>query len=178
MANYDTQEETKAFLDTFYNRGGRNIDTARGYSPHAPGSSEQRLGLAEASKRFVIDTKVISRRPGAHIKEMIEKSINDSLEALRVNQVEIEYLHFPDRGTPFEETSKAMNKAYEEGKFKKFGLSNYTAEEVEKFVEICEKNGLVKPSVYQGHYNPIVRGGEEELFPVLRKHGMAFYAYR
>ncbi len=69
-----------------------------------------------------------------------------------------------------------MNKAYQEGKFKYFGLSNYTADEVERIVQICKDRGFVEPSVYQGQYNPIVRGGEKELFPVLRKHKIAFYA--
>jgi aflatoxin B1 aldehyde reductase len=36
---------------------------------------------------------------------------------------------------------------------------------------------LVKPSVYQGQYNTIVRGGEKKLFPLLRKYGIAFYAF-
>ena len=43
---------------------------------------------------------------------------------------------------------------------------------------ICEKRGWVRPRVYQGKYNPIVRGGEEGLFLVLRRWGMGFWAYR
>jgi len=70
-----------------------------------------------------------------------------------------------------------MNDAYNEGKFERFGLSNYTVAEVEEIVSICEANGFVKPSVYQGQYNPICRGAEDELFAVLRKHGIAFNAY-
>ncbi|KAH8814837.1 NADP-dependent oxidoreductase domain-containing protein [Xylogone sp. PMI_703] len=177
MARFNTPDEVNGFLDAFYARGGRHIDTARGYSPHAPGTSEPRLGIAEAGKKFIIDTKVVSSAPGSHAKDKIEQSVNDSLAALKVPQVHIEYLHHPDRQTPFEETLEAMNKAYKEGKFQKFGLSNYTADEVEKILSICEERGFVKPSVYQGQYNPIVRGGEKELFPVLRKHGMAFYAW-
>jgi aflatoxin B1 aldehyde reductase len=71
-----------------------------------------------------------------------------------------------------------MNKAHKAGKFERFGISNYTAEEVEKLVEICETNGWVKPSVYQGQYNAIARLNEDDLFPILRKHGISFYAYR
>lgn len=88
------------------------------------------------------------------------------------------FLHFPDRQTPFEDTVKAMDAALKQGKFKNYGLSNYSAAEVQKVLEICEQNGYTKPSVYEGHYNAIVRGGEKELFPLLRKHNMAFYAYR
>ena len=88
------------------------------------------------------------------------------------------FLHVPDRQTPFEDTIKAMNDALQQGKFKKFGLSNYTAAEVQKFIEICEEKGYAKPSVYQGHYNAVVRGGEKELFPLLREYDIAFFAYR
>lgn len=31
--------------------------------------------------------------------------------------------------------------------------------------------------MYQGLYNLVCRAGEAELFPVLRKHGISFYAY-
>ena len=167
-----------AYLDAFHARGGRQLDTARGYSPHAPGTSEARLGTVEAGKRFAVDTKVVSFSPGSHARDKILESVDSSLESLKVPAVNIEYLHVPDRTTPFEETVKALNDAYEAGKFKRFGLSNYTADEVERIVEICEENGYVKPSVYQGQYNPIVRSGEKELLPILRKHGIAFYAWR
>ncbi|KAL6877694.1 NADP-dependent oxidoreductase domain-containing protein [Trichoderma longibrachiatum] len=174
---YDTPEEVEGFLNAFYERGYRQIDTARSYSPHAPGSSEPRLGAANVGERFQIGTKVLSRPEGAHKKDKVEESINGSLEDLKVSQVDIMYLHAPDRTVPFEETAEAIDKAYREGKFKRFGLSNYTAEEVEQFIKISEERGFVKPTVYQGQYNPIVRTGEKELFPVLRKHGISFYAW-
>ena len=87
-------------------------------------------------------------------------------------------MHAPDRTTPFEETCEAMNEAYTAGKFEKFGLSNFSPEEVETVVDICTKNGWVKPSVYQGHYNAVARLSEDKLLPTLRKHGLAYYAYR
>jgi aflatoxin B1 aldehyde reductase len=177
-ARYDTPNEVNAYLDAFYTRGGRQLDTARLYSPHAPGSSEPRLGLVDAGNKFIIDTKVFSREPGSHAKGKVEENINTSLKELKIPQINVEYLHAPDRATPFEVPLQALNEAYKEGKFKQFGLSNYTAEEVEKIVQICEERGYVKPTVYQGQYNPIVRSGEKELFPVLRKHGIAFYAWR
>ncbi|EMC92013.1 hypothetical protein BAUCODRAFT_39175 [Baudoinia panamericana UAMH 10762] len=174
---YDTPEEVKAYLDAFYDHGGRVLDTARGYSPHAPGSSEDRLGVVGAGDRFLIDTKVVSFVPGSHARASIQESIVKSLESLKMSAVNVEYLHAPDRSTPFAETVGALDQAHREGKFRFFGLSNYTAAEVEEIVKICEEKGFVKPSVYQGQYNAIVRSGEKELFPVLRKHGIAFYAW-
>lgn len=88
------------------------------------------------------------------------------------------FLHIPDRQTPFEDTANAMNEAFQQGKFRKLGISNFSPEEVQRYIDICEQKGYVKPSVYQGHYNLVVRRGETELFPLLRKNGMAFTAYR
>lgn len=165
------------FLNAFLERGYRQVDTARGYSPNAPGTSEPRLGAVAAGSRSTIDTKVMSRSPGDHTKAKILEEIDISLEALQIKQINIEYLHAPDRATPFEEACEAMDQAHREGKIKKWGISNYTADEVQKFIDICEARGWVKPSVYQGHYNAIVRGSEKNLFPILRKYGLAFYAY-
>ena len=49
---------------------------------------------------------------------------------------------------------------------------------VEKYFAICEEHGYVKPTVYQGQYNALYRGAEDDLLPILRKNNCAFYAYR
>ena len=41
--------------------------------------------------------------------------------------LEMWYLHAPDRSTPYEETMRTVNELYKEGKFKRFGISNYYA---------------------------------------------------
>ncbi|KAM6511450.1 hypothetical protein FALCPG4_016452 [Fusarium falciforme] len=177
MARFNSPDEVNGFINAFAARGYRQLDNARAYSPHAPGSSEPRLGAVAAGDRFVIDTKVNSLQPGTHSKANILKEIDESLEALKIKQINIEYLHMPDRATKFEEPCEAMDQAHREGKIKQWGLSNYKAEEVQAILKICEERGFVKPTVYQGQYNLIVRGGEKELFPILRKNGIAFYAY-
>ena len=163
----------QALLDAFYNRGYRHLDTGRNY-----GASEVRLGQVGAASRFIIDSKVLDGLPGSHEPAKIHESIKQTLENLKTSAVETMYLHVPDRQTPFEDTAKAINEEFLHGKFKKFGLSNYTPAEVKRFVDICEQNGYVKPSIHQGHYNAVARGAEKDLIPLLRQHNMAFYAYR
>ncbi|KAI1262751.1 Aldo/keto reductase [Xylariaceae sp. FL1019] len=172
IVHFDEPEEVKQLLDTFYARGHRIIDTGGNY----PGS-EIRLGAVGAPSRFTMITKVRDGLPGSHKASEIDASIKQSLEELRTTSVDTLMLHVPDRETPFEEAAEAINKAYQEGKFEHFGLSNYTAAEVQKFIDICETNGYVKPTVYEGHYNAIFRSGEKELFPLLRRHNMAFLGY-
>jgi len=44
-------------------------------------------------------------------------------------------------------------------------------------VQIAKENNFVVPSVYQGNYSAVARRTENEIFPAVRKHNMAFYVY-
>lgn len=177
QAKFNSPETALSVLSVLRARGITDIDTARAYPVGSPGTAEVLLGAVSAHEWATISTKVTSWMPGAHAVQNIAASVDSSLAALGVDKVDIMYLHAPDRTTPFEETCRAMDAEWRKGKFARFGISNYRADEVEEIVSICERAGLVKPSVYQGRYNAIIRSGEEKLFPVLRKHGIAFYAY-
>ncbi|KAF5636103.1 Aflatoxin B1 aldehyde reductase member 3 [Fusarium sp. NRRL 52700] len=174
-ARYDTPDEVNAFINVFARRGYTQLDTAAVYSPQAPYSSEPRLGAANAGERFSIDTKADFMK--GHTKENIAHDIDNSLKLLKISQINVYYLHIPDRSNPVEPAIEALNEAYQNGKIKAWGISNFRADEVQQVIDICEKRGFVKPAVYQGHYNALVRAGEKELFPILRKNGKAFYAY-
>lgn len=113
------------------------------------------MGKTDIAKWATVDTKVMSFAPGAHSTSKIEESLDASASLLAPAKVNIMYLHAPDRETPFAETLAAIDKGHKAGKFDKFGLSNYRPEEVEEIVGLCEKNGWVKPSVYQGQYNAV-----------------------
>ncbi|KAM0492848.1 hypothetical protein ACHAP8_009701 [Fusarium lateritium] len=175
MARFSTPDEVNAFLDVFSKHGHDQIDTAAVYSPGAPYTSEPRIGAVSAGDRFHIDTKADWFE--GHTKESVLRDIDNSLKNLKIDQINIYYLQLPDRVHPLEPVIEVLNQAHRDGKIKAWGISNYRADEVQKTIKICEKLGFIKPSVYQGHYNPIVRGAEKELFPLLRKHGIAFYAY-
>ena len=178
QAKFNDYASATPLLDIFRAHDHHELDTARAYPVGASGTCEKLLGDLKVGEWATIDSKVLSFFPQAHTTEIIAKSVNDSLAALQVSKVHIMYLHSPDRTTPFLETCRAMNTAYQEGKFERFGLSNYTAAEVEEICGICEREGLVKPTAYQCKYSIIARGCEKELFPVLRKHQIACYAYR
>jgi aflatoxin B1 aldehyde reductase len=175
MARFDTPDQVNAFFDVFAKRGYNQIDTGAVYSPQAPYSSEPRIGAVSAGDRFKIDTKADWFQ--GHTKESVSRDIDTSLKNLKINQINIYYLHVPDRKNPPEPAIEAIDQAYKDGKIKAWGISNYRVDEVQQTLDICEERGFIKPSVYQGMYNPIARSGEKELFPLLRKHGMAFYGY-
>jgi len=58
------------------------------------------------------------------------------------------------------------------------GVSNFTPQMIEDWIALSTEKGYIKPTVYQGQYNLFCRGLETSLFPILRKHGMQFTAFR
>ncbi|KAJ3825071.1 Aldo/keto reductase [Lentinula raphanica] len=175
--------QIEAILDVFRAHGHTDVDSAYFYTG---GTSEIVLGKIDwKSKGLKLETKL----PAIFNEQ--QKTITDwtwdeqdmkihilkSLKALDTEQVDIFYLHTPDRTTPYEVTMKAINDLYHEGHFQRFGLSNYTSWEVAEIVGICKANGYDLPSVYQGLYNAVHRAIEPELIPCLRKYGISFYAF-
>lgn len=174
MSTLSDEKAIQAILDLFKKHGGYELDNARVYGS---GTSEELLGsLKYEEQGFKQDTKVPAFAPSTLTAEKVHKSVQESIDALQTKKVHILYLHGPDSATPLEETL-AVNEEYKKGRFEKFGISNFSAEDVEKAVKISKERGYVAPTVYQGMYNLLARGGEDTLFPVLRKHGIAFFAY-
>ena len=132
QAKFSSPSTATPILSLLQSRGYSHLDTARAYPVGAPGTSEALLGKLNAGSWATIDSKVTSWAPGSHSASNIAASVAGSLEALKVPRVRIMYLHAPDRTTPFEETCRAMDAAYRSGAFERFGLSNYTAEEVQR----------------------------------------------
>eukprot|EP01117_Protostelium_nocturnum_P012095 TRINITY_DN4430_c0_g1_i1.p1 TRINITY_DN4430_c0_g1~~TRINITY_DN4430_c0_g1_i1.p1 ORF type:complete len:339 (+),score=77.61 TRINITY_DN4430_c0_g1_i1:469-1485(+) len=182
-----TLEDTKEILDVFQKHGHSEVDTARVYGG---GSSEEYLGDIDWKSRGIkMQTKLyptkgtpmvgkLTDEAYTHSPEDVRLGLKRSLEALKADKIDMFYLHGPDRSTPFEDTLREVNNLYKEGHFERFGISNFMAWEVAKICEICEKNGWIKPTVYQGIYNALHRAVEPELFPCLRHYGISLYAFQ
>lgn len=166
-------EQLRAILTLLSRHGIRELDTARVYND---GQSEQHLGAIKDTVEAVA-TRAPGFMPGLLTYDKIIRACNESLAATKQQKFDLDYFHGPDRQTPLEESCRAMNQLHSEGKFDRFGVSNFRADEVHQIVDICRKNGWVLPSVYQGVYNPLLHAMEPALLPVLRGYGMAFYAY-
>ena len=74
-------------------------------------------------------------------------------------------------------SGEAMADLHAQGKFKELGLSNFPAWMVADVWHICDEHGWVKPTVFEGIYNPLTRKAEIELNDCLNAFGMRFYAY-
>ncbi|KAL2813942.1 NADP-dependent oxidoreductase domain-containing protein [Aspergillus cavernicola] len=176
-ATVNQVDEVSHLLDIFQSHGHTDVDTARIYGA---GSAEEILAQAKWQERGLnVRAKLYPTKgkPLGHLgtlytysPEDIRRGFFDSLKALNVTKLDIWILYAPDRTVPIEETLREVNKLHEEGYFNRLGISNYQSWEVAQIVEVCERNGWVKPSLCQGLYNVLQRAIEPELIPCLRHY--------
>ena len=164
------------FINAFLDAGYEELDTAYVYND---GTCERLLGevLPGLGRPYRIATKVNPRISGRLDGEAAYKQVNESFERMNLPSVDTVYLHFPDPKTPVESVLEAMADLHSQGKFKELGLSNFPAWMVTDVWHICDSRGWVKPTVFQGIYNPLTRKAETELNACLNHFGMRFYAY-
>lgn len=164
-------------IKCFSNYGYNELDTAYVYND---GKCETLIG--EALKVLNIENLKISTKVNPKITGKLDgdaaySQLNESLKRLGIPSVDTFYLHFPDPNTPVDSVLNACADMHRQGMFKELGLSNFPADLVAEVHEKCTMNNWVKPTVYEGVYNPLTRKAEYELNPVLNKYGIRFYAY-
>ncbi|KAG6354404.1 hypothetical protein INS49_004421 [Diaporthe citri] len=168
-------DEFNRHLDYFQKQGYNEVDTARMY---VSGKQEAWTRDAKWKERgLTLATKIYPEEPGTHEPSRLRKLLTSSLNELGSDSVDIFYLHAPDRSVPYEDTLAEVDKLYQEGKFKRLGLSNYAAWEVAEICTLAKERGWVRPSIYQAMYNVITRDIESELVPCCRKFGMDIVVY-
>jgi aryl-alcohol dehydrogenase-like predicted oxidoreductase len=114
---------------------GINVfDTAEAYGF---GASEQALGRALGSRRdeVIVSTKFGTGYPDKPnfrdgSRERVVASIDKSLKNLGTDHVDVYFVHWPDRGTPFEETMRALDDIVREAKVRFVGVSNFTRDDL------------------------------------------------
>ncbi len=168
--------DVEEFIRSFLEAGNDELDTAYVYNE---GSCERLLGeaLVKFKGQYRIATKVNPRITGRLDGEAAYAQLNESLDRLGLDCVDTLYLHFPDPATPVESVLEACDALHREGKFKELGLSNFPAWMVADAWHKCDRHGWIKPSVFEGLYNPLSRKAETELNDCLNNFGMRFYAY-
>ncbi len=168
--------DVESFVNAFLDAGYDELDTAYVYNE---GNCEKLLGevLPVLNRPFKIATKVNPRISGKLDADAAYKQVNESLERMKVSSVDTVFLHFPDPATPVESVLFAMADLHDQGKYKELGLSNFPAWMVADVWHICDKHGWVKPTVFEGMYNPLTRRAEAELNACLNHFGLRFYAF-
>ncbi len=167
-------------LDRFVEVGGTLVDTADVYSA---GASEEIVGrwLAARSKdvrrQVVLATK--GRFPtGAGTNDVglsrrhLAWALDDSLRRLGVEAIDLYQVHSHDPFTPIEETLRFLDDAIRAGKIHYAGLSNFTAWQLQKAVDVADARNLARPVTLQPQYNLLVREIEWEIIPACSAEGL------
>ncbi len=167
-------ERAKAAVKKAYELGVNFFDTAqvygKGRSEEFLGSAIRELGIRD---EVVIATKVPGYRLGYYD---VLKSTKKSLERLKIEAIDLYQVHWPSvwHNVPIEETMKAMEKLVKDGLVRYIGLSNFPPCLVEQARQALSKADIVSNQV---RYNIVERDVEKEIWPYLKKEGMALIAW-
>jgi aryl-alcohol dehydrogenase-like predicted oxidoreductase len=187
-------DETTSFriLSKAVDDGLNFIDTADIYSRWVEGNpggvSEQIIGrwMKQAGiprDRLVLATKVRGRMGDGPNDEGLSRlhimqAVDNSLRRLQTDYIDLYQTHWPDEGTPIEETLPALDDLIRSGKVRYIGCSNYAAWQVVQSLWVSDKLGLERFSCIQPHYNLISRAEfERELKSVCVTFGMGVIPY-
>jgi L-glyceraldehyde 3-phosphate reductase len=182
----DDYEKCRTIVHTAFDNGITHFDLANNYGP-PPGGAEQTFGkifhqdLKPYRDEIMVSTKAgYGMWPGPYgewgSKKYLVSSLDQSLKRMGLEYVDIFYHHRPDPETPLEETMGALDLIVRQGKALYVGISNYSAAETEKAIEVL--NSLGTPLlIHQAKYSMLVRWVEEGLLEVLSKNGVGCIAF-
>ncbi|MFJ8089414.1 aldo/keto reductase [Lysinibacillus sp. NPDC095746] len=153
------------------------FDTADIYGK---GRSEELVG--EVLKKYSREDFVLATKGGRHWFEdgsvktnnhpqYLRSALENSLSRLKMDYVDLYYLHFPDNETPLAESIGELSRLKEEGKIGAIGISNVTLDQLE------EANVHNAISVLQSPYNMLNRSAEQKLLPYCVKNDISFIPY-
>ena len=173
-----TDDEAKAMVEMFIERGGNFIDTADFYGEM--GGSESLLGKLIKGRRdpLVISTKYSlttqhgnPNASGNHRKNMV-RSVEDSLKRMGTDYIDLLYLHMWDFRTPVDEILRAFDDLVRAGKVLYIGLSDTPAWQASRMQAIAELRGWTQFCALQICYSLIERTVEREMIPMAHEMGM------
>ncbi len=168
-----SDEEAIGLIHRALDLGITLLDTADVY-----GSSEVKVGKAIQGRRdqVVLATKfgfvAGSSQYGINGKPDYVKSACDaSLQRLRVDHIDLYYLHRVDPSTPIEETVGAMAELVRQGKVRQLGLSEANANTIRR------AHAVHPLAAVQSEYSLWTRDLEHSVLPTLEELGIALVAY-
>ena len=173
--------EARRIVDLALEAGVNFFDSADSYGK---GRSEVLLGKALEGRRrdAVVATKFFNPMgPGPNDSGMsrvrIMHAIEDSLRRLKMDYVDLYYIHHVDVQTPLEEMLRALDDLVHQGKVRYVACSNYEAWRLSEALWISDTRDLARFECYQPQYSLVVRDIEQEVVPLCRLKGLGMVAW-
>jgi 2,5-diketo-D-gluconate reductase B len=176
-------------IDQAVRLGYRHFDTAQMYGNEREVGEGVRTSGVRREEVFVV-TKVA---PDNLAPRLLERSVKESIGHLRLGEIDLLLLHWPNKGVPLKDTIEALCNVKRDGLVRHIGVSNYTVallDEADRLSEgrlvcnqfechpfldqskvlaACRKLGLAPVA-----YSPIARGGarrDATLEAIGKRHG-------
>ena len=178
----DADEATSASLYASVRDAGINFfDTANEYNK---GRSEEILGrLAKGHREdLVIATKCFNptgpdvNARGANRRHVV-RAVEDSLRRLQTDRIDVLFLHRFDPVTPIDEAMRALEDLVRSGKVLYPAVSNWSAWQTQRAVDLQERHDWSRLQVIQPMYNLVKRQAEVEILPMAEANGIGVIPY-
>ena len=176
-----SKDGAKNIVRQFLDKGGYYIDTAPMYGF---GEVEALLGEALSTyprEKFYIATKCGYIDVEGKTFQTIQKSgkyddvireCERSLKRLKVDYIDLYFMHSPDPKTPVEETMRALIKLHEEGKIREIGTSNVNLAELKEYTQ----SGKI--AFIQNRFSLLNRSIDQELEKYMMDHSIKLVPYQ
>jgi L-glyceraldehyde 3-phosphate reductase len=182
----DIYENAREMVHRAFNLGITQFDIANNYG-RPPGSAESTFGrilkqdfLPYRDEMIVTSKAGYDMWPGPYgewgSRKYMLASLDQSLKRTGLEYFDIFYSHRYDPETPLEETMLALDTAVRSGRALYAGVSNYSAEETRRAVEILKELGT-SCIINQVSYNMFDREIEDSLLQELDQLDMGCICY-
>jgi diketogulonate reductase-like aldo/keto reductase len=152
------------------NIGYRHIDTAAMYENEVEVGEGLRACALQRSDIFVT-TKVWTTEIAGGA---LQVSATQSLKRLKLEQVDLLLIHWPNRSIPLAQSMKALCEVKRKGLARNIGVANFPVAMLEDAVRLAADEGEVL-ATNQCEYHPLL--SQAKLLEACRKHNIAFVSY-
>src|SRR6266404_5215954 len=178
----DADEATSAAMYKAVRDAGINFfDCADEYNK---GKSEEILGRLAKTHRdnLVLTTKCFSPHSDdinarGSSRRHVVRAVERSLRRLQTDRIDVLFLHKFDSLTPIEEMMRGLEDVVRAGKVLYPAVSNWSAWQTQRAVDIQERNNWARLQVIQPMYNLVKRQAEVEILPMAEANGIGVIPY-
>lgn len=162
---YDCKDGKEVFNSVTWalEAGYRHIDTATLYKNESGVGEAVRAYDIPREEVFVV-SKVWNTDQGY---EDTLKAFEKSMDKLKLGYLDLYLIHYPVKGK-FQDTWKAMEKLYREGRIKAIGVSNFP----ERHIRALLKTAEIVPMVNQMEFHPYIV--QQDLLDFCREMGIQY----
>lgn len=148
------------------------------------GVSEEILGRLTKGHRddLVLTTKCFGPTSAdvnarGNTRRHVVRAVDASLKRLQTDRIDVLFLHQFDRQTPIEESLRALEDVVRTGKVIYPAVSNWSAWQTQRALDVQERHNWARLQVIQPMYNLVKRQAEVEILPMAQANGVGVMPY-